>query len=544
MKTAWKVCVHKPVSRAAVFAALVAAATTVTSQAADQTNAVVVTAPMAAPVHSVSNYLSYAAVYKTVQEAEQTNNVRLLTLQECIARALANNFDVRIQRINPSIQNWNIVLAQGAYDPVLTGSIEDNSSLTPVDRGPGAPAGIDNLRTTPGQVALGGKFVSGATYSVTASENRYDTSPSFGTNFLYSGTTALQVTQPLLKNFGFDSNTAAIRIARKSHDIAVQSFLLQMITSISAVDNAYYELIYAIESFKDAKQDLALAQALLDQTTLQVKIGTASPLDVVEAESGVAQRQQTLILDARLIKDDENALKLLISQNVTEFKGSSLVPTNYPDVEPVETDLARSTNIALQRRPDYLAAIQAVEQQDIQVKFNHNQLWPEIDLNGSYGWNGGANNLGNTVDSEASGRYPVWAAGVSLTIPLGNRQARANYHSARLLSEQLLLQLKSLEQQIIVGVDDAVGHVRTKLEAVQATRAATGYAQASYEAEKTKLLVGTSTPVLVLQQESILFDAKAAQVRAEADYREALVALAQVEGTTLQKHHIELNENF
>lgn len=543
MKTAWKFSVPMPAWRAAAMAALVAAATAATSQAADQTNVVVVTAPMAVPVAGTSNYLSYAAVYSTVQEAEQTNNVKTLTLQECIARALANNFNVQIQRINPSIQNWDVVLAQGAYDPTLTGSIEDNGALTPEPPGSGLPPEIDT-RTTPAQVGLGGKLVSGATYSLLATESRFTSTPTVGTNFVYTGTAALSVTQPLLKNFGFDVNTATIRIARKGHDIAVQNFVLQMITSISAVDNAYYELIYAIESYKAAKEDLALAQALVDQTSLQVKIGTASPLDVVQAEAGVAERQETLINDARTIKDDENALKLLLSQNVNEFKGASLVPTNYPGVEPVETDVDHSTNIALQMRPDYLAALQTVEQQDIQVKFNHNQLWPEIDLNGSYGWNGGGNNFGDLIGNAATGNYPVWAVGVSLSIPLGNRQARASYNSARLQAEQLLLELKSLEQQIVVGVDNAVGHVRTNLEAVQATRAATRYAQQAYDAEKTKLLVGTSTPVLVLTQESALFDAKSAQVRAEANYREALVALAQAEGTTLQRHHIELNEDF
>jgi outer membrane protein TolC len=264
----------------------------------------------------------------------------------------------------------------------------------------------------------------------------------------------------------------------------------------------------------------------------------------VTSEAGVAERLQAVILAARTIKDNENALKLVISQNVQEFRGESLVPVDYPDVRPVETDVDHSISTALQLRPDYVAALQTVERQNIQVKFNHNQLWPEIDLSGSYGWNGGANNFGDLVSSEATRNYSVWSAGVSVTFPLGNRAARGTYNQSRLQADQLLLQLKQLEQQTIVNVDNAVGHVRTNYESVQAARAATRLAYESYEAEKTKLQAGTSTPVLVLQQESALADARSAQIRAEASYSESLVALAQAEGTTLQRHHIQLNESF
>jgi outer membrane protein TolC len=487
------------------------------------------------------------ATNATIQATDQTNAVKKLSLEECVARALTNNFDVKIQRLNPSIQNWGVVIAQGEYDPTLSGSASYENSLIP------EPGNIPTIReeTSPSLLSLGGRLASGATYDLSSSSTRFTAAPTvspafpiISTNFTYTGTTSLQVSQPLLKNFGFDVNTAVIRIARKSRDIAVQNFLLQMITSISAVDNAYYELVFAIEDYKAKREDLGLAQSLLDQTRIQLRIGTASPLDVVTSEAGVAERLQAVILAARTIKDNENALKLVISQNVQEFRGESLVPVDYPDVRPVETDVDHSISTALQLRPDYVAALQTVERQNIQVKFNHNQLWPEIDLSGSYGWNGGANNFGDLVSSEATRNYSVWSAGVSVTFPLGNRAARGTYNQSRLQADQLLLQLKQLEQQTIVNVDNAVGHVRTNYESVQAARAATRLAYESYEAEKTKLQAGTSTPVLVLQQESALADARSAQIRAEASYSESLVALAQAEGTTLQRHHIQLNESF
>ena len=473
------------------------------------------------------------------------SGLKSITIRECVERALQNNFDIKIQRANPTIDSWGVVFQPGVYDPKLSGSINyiDNTSPT------GAAKSIwsSKLETTTlaEQLSLSGNFVSGATYDLSASPTR--TKGLLTTNtvgFVYAGSTTLAVTQPLLKNFGFGANTALIRIARKQRDIDVQRFLNQVITSISAVHNAYYELVFAIEDYKAKREDLGLAQQLLDENRRKLQIGTMSPLDVVQAESGVASRERAIILAERTIKDNENALKLLISQNVGEFLGESFVPVDYPVVEMVETDVDSSIRTALESRPDYIAAKQAVEKQNIQVKFNRNQLWPEIDLGASYGWNGLGDSLGNWASDVRTRDNPVWSVGVIATFPLGNRQARANYHTARLQAGQLLLQLKQLEQQIVVAVDNAVGHVRANLKGVEAASAATRLADESYKAEKSKLLAGASTTFLVLQAESLLADARSAEIRARADYAESLVALAQQEGTTLQKNNIVPDERF
>ncbi len=142
------------------------------------------------------------------------------------------------------------------------------------------------------------------------------------------------------------------------------------------------------------------------------------------------------------------------------------------------------------------------------------------------------------------GNSPTWSVGVVVSLPLGNRQARANYHTAKLDADQLLLSLKSLEQDIVVAVDDAVGHVETNLKSVEAARAATRLAEESLDAEKRKLQAGTSTTFLVLQAQTQLATARVAQIRAEADYHESLVALDLAEGTILAKNSIVLDEKY
>jgi outer membrane protein TolC len=184
-----------------------------------------------------------------------------------------------------------------------------------------------------------------------------------------------------------------------------------------------------------------------------------------------------------------------------------------------------------------------VDRQGILVQYNRNQLWPQIDLQGSYGYNGIGRSFGDFTDSVGTGDAPQWNVGVVVTIPIGNRQARANYQSARLGKEQALLTLKRLEQDIIVAVDNAVGRVETNVKRLEATAAARRLAEESLRAEEEKLRAGTSTSFLVLQAQSQLAAARSTEIRAKADYNESLVELARSEGTTLLKHNIHVDEN-
>ena len=481
-------------------------------------------------------------------DGDTTNQTKSLTLRDCIDRALENNLEIKSQRIDPAIGSWGVVGAQGVYDPLLSGGINYQDSVTPEDT---TPTTSFTDRRVQSSGTLSGLLPSGATYdfsTVTTRDPNNIGNPAntnnFNFNFLYTGNTAVSLTQPLLKNFGFGVNSANIRIARENQSVALQTFIQLVMSKINDVSTAYYELIFAIENYKSALETRALAQQLLDENRNREQVGTMSPLDVIQAESGVAGSEEAVITTERAIKDNENTLKRLICQRVTELRGVSLIPVDYPLVQMVAIDVDLSTSTALEKRADYLSLKHALEKQNISVQFTRNQLWPEIDLQGSYGLNGGGRNFDRYIDSYTGANYPVWSVGVALTIPLGNRAARATYHIARLDADQAVLSLKSLEQDIVVEVDDAVGHVETNLKSVEAARAATRLAQESLDAEKKKLLAGTSTTFLVLQAQSQLATTRSLQIRAEADYNESIVALDLQEGTILEKNNIVLDEKY
>ena len=468
--------------------------------------------------------------------AQTTNPVtKALSLRECIERALANNLELRVEKLNPRIADWGVVLRQGEFDPVLSGGVSYRDTASPTSGG-----GESKSHALAPSLALGGRLPTGTGYEFFGDDTRAGGAGI--TNFLYTGSVGVTLTQPLLRNFWFGPNLAGIRVARRNLSIAEFNFTRLVMTKVSEVGQAYYELVFAIENHKAKLEDLTRAKQLLAENRKRVEIGVMSPLDVTQAEAGVAEREEAVILAERQIADNENTLKRLIAADVAEFAGVTLVPTDLPTMEMVELDVTRSTRQALADRPDFHAVREAVERQDILVRYNRNQLWPQVDLQASYAAAGRAGGFGDLTSDQFNGDYPAWSVGVIVRVPLGNRQARANYNIARLDAEQALIGLKQLEQDIVVEVDNAVGRVRTNLKRLDATRAARRLAVESLKAEEAKLKAGTSTSFLVLQAQSQLAAAQSAEVRARADYAQSLIALARAEGATLRRYQIELEK--
>jgi len=467
-----------------------------------------------------------------------------ITLQQCIERALAGSLDLQIERTNPQIEHWSIARELAAFEPALIGQVNYQDTHTPLD-----PTASASLAGRPESIyqqtfsvnpALVGKLPTGTDYSLAVNENRYH-GDYVSSNFLFTGGTTLTLTQPLLKN-GWNANTAGLRVARKSKEIALLGLSHKVTQVISDVSFAYYELVFAIENHKASREGLRSAENLLTEDRSLVKAGLLSPLEVTQAEAGVAERQEAVIVAEVEIKERANLLRLLMGTDVVAAGDAVLLPVDAPQSALVALDQLTSTRTALELRADYLQAKRAVEQQGIIVRYNQQQLWPQVDLKASYGWNGEDVAFNSMVDRVGSFNQPSWAVGVAVTLPLGNGRARAEYETAKLNRERALLNLKHLEQIIVVEVANAVARVRADFKRVEATQVAWRLAEESLQAEQKKLREGLSTSFLVLQAQTQLTAIHSAEIRARVSYNESLITLARAEGTILRQHNIVVDE--
>jgi outer membrane protein TolC len=191
-------------------------------------------------------------------------------------------------------------------------------------------------------------------------------------------------------------------------------------------------------------------------------------------------------------------------------------------------------------RPDLLQARLDVEQQGIELKFDRNQIFPALDLVGSYGYGGAARDYPATFDQISTGDQPYYTFGAKLSVPLSNVAARNKTKADKVTEKQLLLTLKQMEQTAMVAIDDAVKQAESDYQSVEASRQARTYAEAALDAEQKKYSVGKSTTFTVLQLQNTLTADRAAEIRALANYNEDLANLSQQEGSTLERHKINV----
>ena len=207
---------------------------------------------------------------------------------------------------------------------------------------------------------------------------------------------------------------------------------------------------------------------------------------------------------------------------------------------PEKFDIQDSWRRGMTLRPDLQQQKIALEKQGYIVKFQKNQLYPQLDVVGSYGYSASARQWGDAMEQFSDRDNPFWTVGGQMSIPLGNRSARYNYKTAKATQERINLQLKQLQQRIMILIEDSIATAQTAFQRVKATREARSFAAAALDAEQKKLESGKSTSFEVLRLQRDLTTAASSEIRALADYNIALARLAQTEGSTLERRRVNM----
>ena len=480
----------------------------------------------------ILSFFVAAIAATTAQSATNAPARRTMSLADCVQEALSHNFDVQVQRINPQISLYNLDATYSGYDPTFSFSGQHDNKVSTSKIEPRTST-ADSFNS--GISGVAGPW--GPQYSLSSSLSQSDL------NYHPNGSSAnvsLTLTQPLLKNFWIDSTRLSIRVAKNRLKYSEQGLRQQLITSVTAVANAYYELIYAQQNVEVQQQSLDRAQTQLDQDNQRVQIGTMAILSVQQDESQVAQNKASLIAAQSTLATDQNTLKNLLTDNYSQWHDIDIQPTETLQALPQTFNLQESWTKGMTKRPDLLQTKLNMEQQGLQLKYDRNQLFPELDIVNSYGFSGAGTVYENSVDQTREGNAPNYYIGAKLSTPVGNLGPRNQYKAAKASLQQIELQFKQLQQNIMVEIDNAVKVAESDYQSVQATKQARIYAEAALDAEQKTYAVGKATTFEVLTYQNNLTAARLNEISALARYNEALAALAQQEGTTLQQHNINI----
>lgn len=462
-----------------------------------------------------------------------------LSLNDALQRALARNFSIEVSRFEPRIARERVTSAEGRFDPRFDARWESSESARR-----DLFLGGTHLPAT--SVSQGGAFSSGLSgltpwglsYDVGFGiESRSGTFNTFDEDFTGSAGVALR--QPLLQGAGTASNLAQVRIARNNALVSEWQLRQRVTDTITQTVFIYNELHLAHEALNLAKRSQALAQQLLDDNIQRTKIGVMSPLNITTARAEVAAREEGVIVAQRLVKDNENFLKQLITNDLAGILQIRLAIAPPPSPA-FRADVPGGIRAALATRPDYRQAILELERRQILLSFEKNQALPRLDLTASLRMLGFDNDAGTSASRIASRDQSEWTAGAIFSVPIPNREGRGAVNAAKLSAAQSLVSLQRLEQQIIVDVDNASGQVASARERIVSTAEASKLARESLDAGEERLRAGTSTTFEVLELQKRLVEAEFAQLRARADYNKAVNEYYRQTGTTLDVYRIKI----
>jgi outer membrane protein TolC len=252
--------------------------------------------------------------------------------------------------------------------------------------------------------------------------------------------------------------------------------------------------------------------------------------DVTSARAKAAFLEQGIIFATQGVRNADNQLRLLLGEKVFSNDGPLLAIDTPPPLDltlRVSEDLKRSYEL----RPDFQQARFGVDKSRFNAAYARNQLLPQVDFVGSYGYTGLDQTLTGSRRAMADEDHRAFSAGVNVSIPLTFAQGRGNARAAR---------LRLLKESIALSVTQAAGQVETTRKSVEAAKLALDLAQRTADDELKKLRAGASNTFFVLQEQEMLAQAETSYYQALADQRNAVALYDREIGTTLERYHITL----
>jgi outer membrane protein len=574
-------------------------------------------------------------VFTNAPKIEQLlqNGKIMLSMDDAIALALADNLDIAIARYNLSVADTDILLtkagaaprgvaaglvqgtpgggvggigqgAQGAgaggtsagaggagagasgqvlsasgagpqpdsFDPILSSNLTFEHARFPVSNTITTGTNTLSQNQTVANFTYSQGFSTGTLLSVTYDNNRAASNNRFNVfNPTLNSSFRAAVRQHLLQGFGPTINRRFIVQAKNNKRISEEGFRNQVITTVSQIQNIYWDLVNAYEDVKVKERSLALAQKTLSDNKKQVEIGTLAPIEIVRAQSTVAQDEQDLLTSRTNLQLQQLIIKNAITRdlpNGSPLLEAEVIPTDtvqVPEQEnlPPVQDLIQQ---ALANRPDYNQQKIGLKNSEISIKGANNGLLPTLDIIGFYGaaslagppnpinpgicGNPGFNpatcsafpvtGFGDTFHNLFNSSAPDKGVQFNLTIPIRNRAAQAVQIRSQLEYRQAQLNLKEIENQIGINVRNDQFALQQNRSRVIAAREAQRLAAQTLDAEQKKYALGASTYFNVLSAQRDLAQAESNVVAAMTLYAKSRVQLDRDTAQTLERNGISL----
>jgi outer membrane protein TolC len=482
-----------------------------------------------------------------------------LTLAECIEQALKSNLDLSIEAFNPAIAEQARRSTLEQFLPQFQAASSYYDRKTPTSWGLDGQTVQTQYDST--EFSLSNHLITGTDLTLSGFTSRTDTNRSYTTvNPSYDSNLTFTLTQKLLKGFGPAVNRYETTKAESAYDQSVGTLKTVVLSTVYQVEEAYWNLVNARESLRVIEASLAQSRDTLARDREAARIGSKTSVDVLSAETEVASRETALLSYQASLEKAENRLKVLLNLPVEKGAESAdervqIIPADKPSAERRTIALDEALRTARAERPEIAKAERQLADAGLDVRYNRNQLLPDLSLNFRI-WNPGQSGIryiyqdddyltGNIIDKIEGSRWDSFSDLIkknyknisftmTLTVPLAGLLSRASLAGARLTEKKTRMELDKARRDLDAEVLQAVKDLEVAGLKIEASARYRELMEKKVAAANEKYQMGLVEREWLFSYQSSLDQAKSDEIQAVTGYRIALARLERVMGTTIK----------
>ena len=460
-----------------------------------------------------------------------------LSLADARVTALRNNLDLVVSKLDPLIASYGITQAEAQFESTFTTSFNFAVLDTPTDSQLQGSS-VKTVNLTPGirvPLRTGGFITLSIPMGRNESDNQFQNRPLSFTSDL-----AINVQQPLLRGSGTDANAERIRAAYYNTQRSESATKLQVIRVLASVDRGYWRVYAAREELKVRLKELDLAEAQLERANRRVRAQAAAEIEVIRAESGVADNLERIIIAENQLRDRQRELKRILNDPELPLESPTILVTDSPPAAiELRIDQDALLRLAQANRMELLDAELQIAQQTATIGAARNDFLPLVNLDYTFNVNGLGDTLPDAWDMNAEWDFIDHRVGLQVEIPIGNRAARSRLRSALARRTQLLStkqqRLLQVRQEVLAAADQIDANRRR----VAAATRRVSLSQRLLDAEIRQFDLGLRTSTEVLDAQTSLSSAQSSLVNAITEYQIAQVDLAFATGMTVGASRVQ-----
>ena len=289
------------------------------------------------------------------------------------------------------------------------------------------------------------------------------------------------------------------------NESALQSYLSTQfaantvkVSLIAETINAWLTIAIHNEQLKLSMQTVENLQKAYELTQKKFAVGVISQADVLDASTSLKEAQINVISYNTLIKQDKNALELLIAQPLND----ELLPKEYENCLMIVK--AGISSKVLLTRPDIMEAEYNLKAKNANIGAARAAFFPSISLTANTGI--ASKSLSSLFDG---GAQNVWSFSPNINIPIfngGQNSANLDYTYAQ--RDIALAQYEKTIQTAFKEVNDSLATRAIINEQINKQKELVDAVSKSYNLARGAYKVGTGTYLNVLISQRTLYSAQ------------------------------------